>query len=402
MTTTLVMPQMGFDMKEGRIIRWLKKEGDLVTHGEEVLEIETDKAIISIPANSTGTLLKILAAEGSTVPVGNGIGVLGAAGEAIPSKFDSPPDFGETAKKTLTVSTPALPASNNPQPTTPQEEPTIRVSPLARRLAQEKGLDLNKITGSGPKGRITKQDVVNFETNTPLLDNTPQIMELSRMRLAIGQITSLSKKEIPHFYIFSEIDMAEALSLRKQVNHAQQAKNIRVSVNDLVIKACALALRQSRFKDLNASYMDGSLHIHAEINIGIAIDLEDQGLVVPSILDCKDRSLIEIAQASKDLVNRARNGQLRSEEFTGSTFGITNLGMFNVDGFVAIIHPPNSAVLAVGQIQDRPVVRNGAIVVGQTMFTTLSLDHRVIDGTLGARFLEEIKRLLENPVSLIL
>ena len=416
MATTIVMPQMGYDMQEGRIVKWLKKEGDLVERGEDVAELETDKAVVPMPASSAGVLRKILVEEGTMVPVGQAIGIMTAPEEALPA------DLEELVKG------PAASAPPEPQPTTtapsaapaaPAAAPSteVRASPLARRLAQEKGIDLSQVTGTGPRGRITEKDVQALEEQTkaapapapapastpsveaPVEAGTPQIIELSRMRQAIARLTVRSKQEIPHFYVSAGIDMTMALTMRQQLNTTLEAQEIRVSVNDLIVKACALTL--PRFPAFNASFRGDKLEVHPTVNIGIAIDLEDRGLIVPAIPRCESRSLAEIAQASRDLAERARADRLNADEYSGSTFSVSNLGMFDVDNFVAIIHPPNSAVLAVGTVRQQPVVREGAITVAQVMQATLSVDHRVADGAGAARFLGEVKRLLENPVNLL-
>ncbi|GBD11365.1 Dihydrolipoyllysine-residue acetyltransferase component of pyruvate dehydrogenase complex [bacterium HR23] len=227
-----------------------------------------------------------------------------------------------------------------------------------------------------------------------------EVVELSKMRQAIARLTARAKQEIPHFYVSAEIDMTEALALRQEVNKALEPRGIRVSVNDMLVRACALALAE--FPSFNASFQEGKLRLHKAVHIGIAISLEgDQGLIVPALLDCDRKSLAQIAQASKDLVERANRGHLTPEEYGGATFSISNLGMYAVDSFIAIIHPPQSAVLAVGSVRPRPVVREGQVVVRQMLTATLSVDHRVADGAQAARFLGRIKALLENPVALL-
>jgi pyruvate dehydrogenase E2 component (dihydrolipoamide acetyltransferase) len=275
-------------------------------------------------------------------------------------------------------------------------------------LAREQGIDLSKITGSGPGGRIVEKDVLDYTPSAapaapapsaaPAPAATGERVELSRMRQAIARVTSDSKREAPHFYVTAEIDMTRAMSLRRDINDAIPAES-RVSVNDLIIKAAAIALRQ--YPKFNASFQGEYLQMNASMNIGIAIALE-AGLIVPGINNCESKSLLEIAAASKDLGNRARSGHLRNDEYSGTTFSISNLGMFDVDSFSAIIFPPHAAVLAVGTVKEQPVVRNGEITVAQIMKATLSTDHRVADGAEAAQFLVEVKKALENPVSLLL
>ncbi|MFN3975311.1 MAG: dihydrolipoamide acetyltransferase family protein, partial [Dehalococcoidia bacterium] len=355
-------------------------------------EIETDKAVVEMPASGEGVVRKILVAEGVTVPVGKAIAIIGTADEPLPQVAEAPPP----------APTPA------PAPSAPVGE--VRASPLARRLAEELGVDLRTVTGTGPGGRITEVDVRRAAEAAkpptpppaPALAEAPAAEEvaLSKMRQAIARLTTRAKQETPHFYVTVDVDMTEALALRQQVNKALEAQGIRVSINDMLVRACALALKE--FPTFNASYQDGKLRVHKAIHIGIAISLEgDQGLIVPALLDCANKSLADIAKASKDLVERANRGHLTPEEYGGATFSISNLGMYDVDSFIAIIHPPQAAVLAVGSVRPRPVVRDGQVVVRQVMTATLSVDHRVADGAQAGRFLGRIKALLETPFSLL-
>ena len=402
---------MGYDMREGTVVRWLKKEGDQVNRGEAVAEIETDKAVVEMEAYASGVLRKITAAEGSTIPVGETIGILGAADESIEDLESET----AAAKETAGEGPPSESEEEKAQPEAPVEKPPraserpsgqIKASPLARRLADERGIDIRLITGTGPGGRITKEDVLSFEVEAKDVScaaeappvSPGQTVGLSKMRQAIARLTTRSKQEVPHFYVTANVDMSEAIRLRKQLNKALESSGVRVSINDLITKACAKALQ--KHPNFNASFRGDYLETNSSINIGMAIALEG-GLVVPSVMGCEKKSLAEIAKASKDLVERAQKGGLRQDEYTQSTFGISNLGMFDVDSFVAIIHPPNAAVLAVGSIRKQPVVRNDEIAVAEILKATLSIDHRVADGAEAARFLSEIKRLLENPVSLM-
>lgn len=394
MAITVVMPQMGYDMREGKVVKWLKREGETVRRGEPLAEIETDKAVVEMPASGEGVVRKILVGEGVTVPVGKAIAIIGTADEPLPEVAEAPP--------------PAPAPAPAPAPSPPAEG--VRASPLARRLAEELGVDLRQVQGTGPGGRITEADVRRTAEAAkapppppaPAPAEVPAAEEvaLSKMRQAIARLTTRAKQETPHFYVSAEIDMTEALALRQQVNKALEPQGIRVSINDMLVRACALALGE--FPVFNASYQDGKLRLHKAIHIGIAISLEgDQGLIVPALLDCAHKSLADIARASKDLVERANRGHLTPEEYGGATFSISNLGMYDVDSFIAIIHPPQAAVLAVGSVRPRPVVRDGQVVVRQMMTATLSVDHRVADGAQAARFLGRIKALLETPVSLL-
>jgi len=414
LATRIVMPQMGYDMREGTVVRWRKKEGEAISRGEVIAEIETDKATVEMEAYSTGVLGRIVAEEGRAVPVGELIAVITQPGEAVPSLADltgkaaapSPPSpFPKSSQPPFAKGgQEGIPEAVAQAVVAPPGE--VRASPIARRLAREKGIDLAQLNGTGPGGRITEDDVLAHEERMKAAPSPPAApvgvpadrVELTRMRRAIARVTAQSKREAPHFYVTSEIDMTPAMSLRRQLNEALQ-EGTRVSVNDMLVKAAARAL--ATFPSFNASFQEDHLQLHSDINIGIAIALE-QGLIVPAIPGCQSKSLVEIAKASSDLVQRAQGGTLRAEEYTGGTFSISNLGMFDVDSFAAIIFPPNAAVLAVGTVKEQPVVRDGQIAIAQIMKVTISVDHRVADGAEAARFLLEVKRYLEQPVSLLL
>ena len=472
MATELTMPQMGYDMQEGTVLRWLKGEGDAVANGEPIAEIETDKAVVEFESYADGVLHRIIVPAGTTVPVGQPIAVVGGQEEAIevsasPSddavadEVDSAP-VEEEPDDAPSAAIPMPPAST----TVPEEEPSaepapeteqppapaapLRASPIARRIADERGIDISKVTGTGPGGRIVKDDVLAYEEPEPepevveeppaaeiaaeepseiveevepeTVDEQPQPaaevepepelapepepaaavadgMALSRMRQQIARVTVRSKQEKPHFYVTSEVDMTDAMDLRQQINRSLEAEGVRVTVNDLIIKACADALK--KHPKFNA-FLDGDVvRPNDSINVGIAMAVEE-GLLMPAIMGCEQLTLKSLALASKDLADRAQNGTLRPDEYTGGTFGISNLGMFDVSTFVAIIQPPQTAILAVGTVAKRPVVRDDEIVIRQTMNATISADHRVVDGAEGAQFLIEVKNALENPLSLIL
>ena len=468
MATSIVMPQMGYDMREGTVVRWLKKEGEDVARGEIIAEIETDKATVEFEAFTAGVLRKIVAGEGIVVPVGQLIAVITAADEALPDDIAEPASAPtETAQAPAVVAAVAAP----PQPvaalTTEEagevraspiarrlarergvnlatvigtgpggrvveadvlaaadglaaaasaaDAGEVRASPIARRLARERGIDLATLTGTGPGGRIVEADVLGagdgqaeaspafeaWDSDGALgeaANGAGQRLELSRMRQTIAKVTSDSKREAPHFYVAVDIDMTKAMVLRRDVNDQVDAES-RVSVNDLIVKASAVAI--GRHPKFNAFFRDDHLQMNASVNVGIAIAL-DSGLIVPGIPECENKSLVEIAAASRDLAARANSGTLRADEYTGTTYSVSNLGMFDVDSFTAIIFPPHAAILAVGTVKEQPVVREGQIAVAQIMKATLSVDHRVADGAEAAQFLTEIKKLLENPVALLL
>ncbi len=408
MATRIVMPQMGYDMREGTVVRWRKKEGDEVSRGEVIAEIETDKATVEMEAYSAGVLGRIVVEEGRAVPVGDLIAVITESGEAAPSLEELGATATAAPAEAPAAAPQAAPPPPSPAPAATASAPAgeVRATPIARRLAREKGIELANVTGTGPGGRITEADLLAHEKAAPAPAAAAQAVsaapggriELSRMRRAIAKVTVQSKHESPHFYVSSQVDMTEAMALRKQLNDSL-SDGVRVSVNDMVVKAAAKTL--DKFPNFNASFQEDYLQLNPEFNIGIAIALE-QGLIVPAISGCQDKSLVEIAQSSSDLIQRAQSGSLRAEEYTGGTFAISNLGMFDVDSFAAIIFPPNAAVLAVATVKEQPVVRDGQVVVAQIMTATISVDHRVADGAEGAQFLVEVKRNLEHPVLLLL
>ncbi|HIM79165.1 MAG TPA: 2-oxo acid dehydrogenase subunit E2 [Dehalococcoidia bacterium] len=463
MATSIVMPQMGYDMQQGTVVRWHKQEGDAVARGDVLADIETDKATVEFEAFVSGVLRKIVAQEGIAIPVGDLIAVITGPDEALPegllsgrgsgNKDDAPVGNGATSVAAQPVSTVASapPAASpggevraspiarrlareqgidlavvtgtgpggrivekdvlNHTDAGAQTSPVataaaeVRASPIARRLAREGGIELALVTGTGPGGRIVEQDVLNNLEAAPQPSSDaasasaqPEQVDLSRMRQTIAKVTSDSKRDTPHFYVSSEVDMTKATEMRGDLNEVLASES-RVSVNDLVVKACAMALQ--KFPKFNAFYQGGHLQMNPDINIGIAIALES-GLIVPGINGCQAKSLVEIAAASRDLIARAHSGTLRNEEYSGTTFSVSNLGMFDVDSFTAIIYPPHAAILAVGRVKEQAVARDGQVTVAQIMTATLSVDHRVADGAEAARFIMEIKGLLEKPAALII
>lgn len=424
MAIEVKMPQMGFDMKEGKIIRWLRKEGDQIIRGEPLLEIETDKAVVEVESFSPGVLSRIVVGEGDTVPVGEIIGFIGAPGEKVDAPAKSAgakPAATPAQAKSMPAAQAAAPAAAPamaPVSTAPAGE--MRVSPIARKIAEEKGIDLRNIKGTGPGGRIQKEDVLAVAEGrvqpaaapaasapAPAMTQAPSAMPamkadetipFSKMRAGIAKIMSQSKNGIPHFYVENQIDMTEAMRFRKELNETSGLE-VKISVNDLVVKAVTKAL--IKHPKLNSTYTEQGLVVHKNINIGIAISLED-GLVAPAILQCESKSLAEIAIASKGLQERAKKNQLRQEEYSAPTFNVSNMGMFDVDWFSAIITPGQSGVLALGSIKPQPVVVNDQIVIRQMMPSTISADHRATDGVAAAQFLQEVKALLQNPMRLLL
>ncbi len=418
MITEVTMPSMGADMTEGTIVKWLKAEGDAVERGDKLAEIETDKTVVEMEAYAGGLLRKIVVAEGGRVPVGELIAYIGDADDEVP----------ETAAPEAPATVPAPPApATVPAPPAPAAAPAavapappaaplpppaggrVKASPMARRLARERNIDISQITGTGPGGRITRDDVLSYQppaaapavaaAPAPEIDSSD--VPLTSMRQAIARVTVRSKTEKPHFYVTVAVDMTELMRLRTGINKALADSGQRVSVNDMLIKASVNALiEQPKF---NKFYEDDRLVGQSGINIGLAIALE-QGLIVPALLQCQGKSLVELSTAAKDLGRRARGdgGSLTQEELTGGTFAISNMGMLDVESFSAIIVPPQSAILATGSVTKTPVVRDDQIVVADIMKATLSVDHRVADGAEGAVFLNEIRKNLENPARLLL
>jgi pyruvate dehydrogenase E2 component (dihydrolipoamide acetyltransferase) len=387
------MPKLTDTMEEGVLLAWKKREGDQVQAGEALAEIETDKAIMDLEAFASGILRKILVQDGATVMSGTLIGVIGGADEDITSALTDT----ITAAPSVAGAKTSVPPAAGPAPTSPVSPQEIRViaSPRAKVLAADRGIDLSTITGSGPGGRIVEEDVVNAETSPPLRQ-AGMDQPLSQMRKAIARATTQSKAPVPHFYLTSEIDMEQAERFRDQF---KQNRTAHPSVTDLLIKAAAIAL--SRHPDINVSFTGQAIRRHARIDIGIAVGIDD-GLITPVIRDCAPKSLEHIAAESRALIDRAREKRLQPQEYSDATFSISNLGMFDVENFIAILIPPQAASLAVGATRDVPVVKDGMVKAGRRMKVTLSCDHRALDGIQGANFLKEFKHILEHPSELLL
>ena len=449
---TIEMPKMGDTMEEGKILRWIKREGDQVKKGESLAEVETDKVNIEIESFASGTLRKILVPEGASAPIGAGIALVGAPDEPLPENTGS----NGAAKSASTGThngqndngTPAAPAQNQagmtiensmvPQPApavalhtqTPAtgEQGRIFISPIARRLAEERRIDYSHIRGTGPNGRIIKMDIEAAVAQVaqqlaavvapqpvatptvpvqpepaPTIIDTGEVIEipLTSMRRTIAKRLSQSMQTAPHFYVTSVIDTGKLADLRRQINEyaANDPAPIKVSFNDLIIKAVGRALL--RMPQVNISFAEDRLIQKKSVHIGMAVALE-QGLIVPVLHNVDRQGILDIARESQRLAEAARTGKLRPEDLSGGTFTISNLGMFDVESFTAVINPPESAILAVGSITPTPAVVDGQVVVRNRMKVTLSSDHRAIDGATAARFLQEVKRLLEEPFGLLL
>ncbi len=487
----VTMPRLSDTMEEGTIGRWLKQPGDQVEKGDILLEIETDKATMELESYESGTLQKIIVQEGQTVPIGEPIAMIGegpaeeaeppaagpapeAAGAAGTQQPDAPPRSGTPTEEggSAATSRTSKPGGGLEAPSGPEveargynrgaasqtvtephgngrTEERIKASPVARRIAEEAGIDLRQVQGTGPGGRIIKENVEEFQQRkgpapapapqaaqpapaakpapagkpapaqasapaqapapapaqapAPTTQPAGEVSPMSRMRRAIARKMTESKPGVPHIYVTSEIDMSEALKWRKQLNDSGVAP-VKISVNDMIVKAAAKALQ--KFPSINSSYAvgdDGQAGFvqHAQINVSVAIAI-DEGLVAPSVTDADKKSLGTIATEVRELAARAREGKIKPNELEGGTFTVSNLGMYDVVEFGMIITPPQAGAIAVGSVRQVPVVRDGEIVVGEVMHISLSVDHRVADGATAAQYLQEFKRLMQSPMSMLL
>jgi pyruvate dehydrogenase E2 component (dihydrolipoamide acetyltransferase) len=416
MASRVVMPKLSDTMEEGKILRWLRKEGDKVETGQTLAEVETDKATVEMEAYTNGTIRKLVAQDGATVKVGDLIAVIGTPDEDVSALLEpaapkpAPVPARPAAAPAARPASPRAVSRPVPAPAAPAPRPapvpagdqgrSLRASPLALRMAAEAGIDLSTLQGSGPQGRIIKRDIETALENataqaTPAAPATGGAevteVELSSMRRTIAKRLVQSKAPVPHFYLTVDVGMDRLWESYK----ALKAQEVPVSLNDVIIKATASALRSH--PELNASFAGDRVKQYGRVHIGLAVALED-GLITPVIRDADSKSLLEIAAESRSLADRARNRRLQPHEYTGGTFSISNLGMLGVEEFSAIINPPEAAILAVGAVREEPVAENGQIRVGRRMKMTISIDHRVADGAQGARFLQTLKRMLENPL----
>ncbi|MDX1688886.1 MAG: dihydrolipoamide acetyltransferase family protein [Candidatus Promineifilaceae bacterium] len=424
MAEFIVMPKLGFDMREAELVSWLKEEGDNVEKGEIVAEIESDKATLELEAQAGGMLLKKLEQEGAIVPVGANIAIVGEEGEDISGMEDgaaAAEEEGagapEAEEKAEEAEPEAAPEEAAAEAAVGEEFPGgVKATPVARRMASEHDVDLKAISGSGPGGRVRKADVeaymerepeveeaverapaVEFEpTAVPTGPDTTEI-PTSRMRQAIGRRMVESKTTVPHFYVTSEVAMDKALALRKEIN-AMLPEEEKVTVNDLIVKAAALALRE--VPNINSSFAGDKLVRHERINVGTAVAVEG-GLLTVVQKDTDSSTLSKIAADNKEMIERARSGKIRPDDVQGATFTVSNLGAFDVENFIAIINPPEAAILAVSTARQVPVVEDGEITVGSRMKATISADHRVTDGAEAARYMQTFKSILEEPMRLL-
>lgn len=418
MAEVINMPKMSDTMTEGVIVSWLKKVGDDIKPGDILAEVETDKATMELENYVKGTLLHIGIPEGGSVPVDSLIAIVGQKGEDISALLNgasSKPALAEPSAVAAPVENNATAPAANVTPAatvaaTNTEDARIKASPLAKSVAKEKGIDLSQIAGSGDNGRIIKKDVENFVPTTKSVQteksaaiSLPQIVAqesytevaVSQMRKAIARRLSESKHTAPHFYLTMSINMDKAIAARKQMNEYSEVK---ISVNDIIVKAVALSLRKN--PNANSSWLGDKIRYNQHINIGVAVAIED-GLIVPVVKFADNKSIAHISAEVKQLAEKAKSKKLQPNEFEGNTFTISNLGMFGIDEFTAIINPPDACILAVGAAKETVIAENGQMKIAQVMKVTLSCDHRVVDGAVGSSFLATPKDLLENPVKML-
>ncbi|EKO61294.1 dihydrolipoamide acetyltransferase family protein [Leptospira kirschneri] len=447
------MTQLSPTMAEGKIVRWIKQKGDPVSPGEIIAEVETDKAVMEMEAFETGTLLEILAPEGTLLPVGAPVAIIGKQGEdistlvetakkSIPAKKESSTTQGQaptsaqsatsqsstTSQSDTTKSSPSsskftieeqsevstqspafskeqtISYKHGSQETQTNRSGPIKVSPLAKNLALQKGVDLGEVTGSGPGGRIIKRDVLSYQESgggkkNSFVKRQDRKLELTGMRKTIASRLSHSTSTIPHFYLTLELDANPLDSLRNSYNQDLKLEgSSKISLNDLIIKACSLSLRE--VPEVNSSWREDHILEHGRIDIGIAVSIEG-GLITPYVRNADQKSVSEISLEIKELASRARERKLKPGEYTDGTFTVSNLGMFGISSFTAVINEPEAAILAVGALVQKPVIKEGNIVAGKTLNVTLSCDHRIVDGATGARFLSSFREFTEHPIRLL-
>jgi pyruvate dehydrogenase E2 component (dihydrolipoamide acetyltransferase) len=446
----VIMPKMGDAMEEGTLLKWLKSEGEEVSEGDAIAEIETDKVTMELEAEDAGTLAQLIADEGQDVPVGDAIAFIQGEGEEVPERSEGGGEAEEEAAEggeedgggaQATATETEAPEEEEAEEEAATQEADgradghFRASPIVRRLAEENDLDLAKIDGSGPAGRIVERDVrAAMESGTaqrtedgqedgvaapeqpqaeqaemqgfqparlpePTEEPGTELVEPTRMMQVIGERMTEAQQHIPHFYATVEVRMDAAMALRKQLNEQLEEEGIKLSVNDFVMKACAVAVRG--YPNLNALYTTRGVELHQKVDMAMAVAL-DQGLITPVIRDIGSKGLAAISQESKDLASRARDGKLQPDEYQGGTITVSNMGMFGIESFTAIINPPQAAIVAVSSIAKRPDYdENGEVVPASMMKLTLSADHRIANGRDGALYMAEVKRVLENPVMLM-
>jgi len=446
MATKVHMEALSPTMEEGQVVRWLKSEGDAVTSGELLAEIETDKATMELVARGDGVLRKILVSEGSVAPVGEVIAIIAGADEDVASLLpgggvaaaatddaQTTPPAAQPTEASAPVGSPVVDGTPVPAPAAldeaapPEVEGRVRASPLARKLAEGEGLPLHTIQGSGPGGRIVKRDVeqaaregvtaasatpaaapassqaaptaVAVRVSAPQREGDYRDLPLSQMRKTIAKRLVESIGPVPHFFLTIDVDMTRSVQARERINALLGKSGVKVSFNDIVLKATALAL--AKHPECNAHWGGDHIREFHRVHLGVAVAIPD-GLITPVVRDAHLKGLAEIATEVRELAGRAREKKLKPEEYTGSTFSVSNLGMLGIDHFTGVINPPEAGILAVGALEDRPVVVDGEVRVQPRMKITMSCDHRIIDGALGATFLQTLRSILEEPLAALL
>lgn len=417
MAEVVNMPKLGFDMAEGTLVRWVKKLDEAVSVGEVLAEIETDKATVEVEASSGGYVRKFLVEEGEAVPVGSPIAIIGEQDEAVDDLVLEVSAEGavEPALESADESSSAPSSPTHPEPTASvapdgRFPDGVRASPLARRMAQENGLDLSRISGTGPKGRIVKEDIeaaLSSGLTSPTIAQAGMIpsgekrrterIPLTKLRAAIGRRMGASNQEVPSFFVTIDIDAGPVMDLRARLNELR-SDDQKFSVNDFIVKAAALALQ--RYPNLNASLDGDAIVRHGSIHVGIAVAVEN-GLLTVVVRDADTKPLAMLSDEARQVIERARSNRVRPDDIEGSTFTVSNLGMFGVDNFIAIVNPPEAAILAIGSVRQEPVVQDGQVVIGQRMKVTISADHRVTDGAEAAQWLVAFREFMEEPLHLL-
>ena len=406
MAETITMPKLGFDMREGTLVRWIRNEGEQITKGDVLAEIETDKATVEVESSASGVVRRLLVDQGAIVPIGAPIAIVGNADEQIgePKSTSAPPQGKpeeKPASQPSTKATPVITAVVSPT------NGSVKASPLARKMARDSKVDLSHIQGTGPSGRIIRRDIESVLSNPQAstysgpgpaqVSREDEVVAPTKLRQAIARRMTESKTAIPHFYVSYEYKMDAVMVLRKQVNE-YLPDNEKLSVNDFIVKAVALTLRE--FPNLNASFAGDKVIHHGAINIGVAVAVEN-GLLTVVSKNTDQQTLRRISGDVKRMATGAREGKVKPEDIEGSTFSISNLGMYGVENFVAIINPPEAAILAVGSAREVPVAENGEVKVGWRMKATVSVDHRTSDGAEAAQFMQALAKYLEEPLRLL-
>ena len=427
MAKIIGLPKLSPTMDEGTLAKWHKKEGDAINVDDLLAEVETDKATMEFRSFDKGVLLKIFAPEGTTLAPDAPVMIVGNAGEDISALIASvkggaapaaaatpatPPTAAPTVAPVKTAAPAAAPAAATSAAPIRAENERIYASPLVRRIAREQDIDLAAVSGTGPRGRIIKRDLDSLSSAgsvaaptaaapafVPVAAGETRVEKLSQMRKTIARRLTESKQTVPHFYLTINVDAEPLVAGRAAINASLEKSGEKISLNDLIIKACAVGLR--RVPEVNASFMGDSIHYHGNVDISVAVAIPD-GLITPVVRFADQKGLLAISHEVRELAGRAKAKKLRPEEITGGTFSISNLGMFDIDNFAAVINPPEGAILAVGSVREEPVVKNGALAVGKRMSMTLSCDHRVVDGAIGARFLQVLRELLEKPLTMLI